>query len=121
MSTVERRRSPRFDTRIPGRISLGDGEVLHCEVQDVCRDAALLVVAKGLELDASVVLSVSLPGFLGSFEAAGRVVRVTEPLDVGVGVVVLFGDLTPNAATAIDLFLERLAREGEPQVGPKSA
>ncbi len=113
MTTAERRRSPRFDTRVPGRVVLAGGEVLHGEVVDLCRDAALVALPRSLDLESLVLLSVSLPGFLGAFEAAGRVVRIGGPVEGGVGVVVLFGDLSPNTVTAIDLYLERLARESE--------
>jgi hypothetical protein len=105
-------------------VVLAGGEVLHGEVVDLCRDAALVALPRSLDLESLVLLSVSLPGFLGAFEAAGRVVRIGGPVEGGVGVVVLFGDLSPNTVTAIDLYLERLAREsgaGPSQGGAESA
>jgi hypothetical protein len=116
VSTVERRRSPRFGTRVPGRVALAHGEVLHGEVHDICRDAALVAVPRSLELEVPVTLSVCLPGFLGSFEAFGRIVRLAGLMDGGHGIVVLFTELSPNAVTAVDLYLERLAEEGAPRV-----
>lgn len=116
VSTVERRRSPRFGIRVPVRVVLPHGRTLSGEVQDICRDAALVAVSEQLDVETTVLLGVTLPGFLGSFEAAGRVVRLAGPVDGGLGVVVLFTDLSPQAVTAVDLYLERLAEDGAPRV-----
>jgi hypothetical protein len=120
VGTVERRRNPRFEVRVSARVTLPQGEPVHGEVVDICREAVLLALPRDVEMDTSVAVEVSLPGFLGVFEASGRVVRLAGSLAEGRGVVVLFTEMNPNAATAIDLYIERLASNDGPSTNAGS-
>jgi len=102
----ERRRHPRFKLTVPVRLAVA-GEELPGLLRDVCRDAALVESPRALELETLVLLSTELPETGGPFEVAGRVIRAAEAEGEIHPLAVLFTEVSPSAATRIDLFLAR--------------
>jgi len=104
MSGDERRRSPRYPVDIPARLSSG-GEAFPAQIKDVCRDAVLLESHRVLALGATVSLAMELPGADRPLNVLGRVIRVIRGEGDAHRLAVLFADVNPAAATAIDFFL----------------
>src|SRR5262245_9831742 len=110
--SADRRRNPRFRVTVPVRLSVG-GDLLPGLLRDVCRDAALVESPRALALGTAMRLETELPETGGAFEVAGRVIRLAEPEGEVHPLAVLFTDVSPSAATRIDLFLARQEREGQ--------
>jgi hypothetical protein len=106
----ERRRSPRFQVRVPVLLTVG-GEGLPGLLRDICRDAALVESPRALGLDTRVALSMELPETGGRFEVAGRVIRLADTEGEIHPLAVLFTEVSPAAATHVDLFLSHQERE----------
>lgn len=104
--SAERRRNTRFPVTVPVRLSVA-GERLTGLLRDICRDAALVESPRALALDTLVLLETELPETGGAFDVAGRVIRLAEPEGEIHPLAVLFTEVSPSAATRIDLFLER--------------
>jgi hypothetical protein len=105
MTETERRRHPRVPVDGPAEVSFDD-ETWTGTLRDVCRDAVLVDLPAPIPEGQSVRLTASLPGIGGRLEAVGTVVRIAPGLKEGLhGVALLFTEVTPGAATLIDLFL----------------
>jgi hypothetical protein len=104
MSGNERRKSPRYAVEIPARLSSGGG-AFPALIKDICRDAVLLESHRGLALDSAISLAMELPGGESSLNVLGRVIRVVRGDGDAHRLAVLFTDVNPAAATAIDFFL----------------
>jgi hypothetical protein len=88
-----------------------DGTSFPGRLRDLSTDAVLVEAAQGWPLGTRVEVQLALPGDEGEpFTVVGDVVRVSAG-DPGQAVAVLFADLTPAAATRIDLFVDRESRE----------
>lgn len=102
---AERRRSPRVVvTDVTARLTAA-GEAFSGQVQDICRDAALVEVEREIPLGTGVTIEVELPGVNGLIRASGHVVRVLPYSDGRQSAAVLFEDLTKDAQIRIDLFI----------------
>jgi hypothetical protein len=104
MSGDERRKSPRYAVDIPARLSSGGG-AFPAQIKDICRDAVLLESHQGLALESVVGLAMALPGAVHPLNVLGRVIRVIRGEGDAHRLAVLFTDVNPAAATAIDFFL----------------
>jgi hypothetical protein len=112
----ERRRSPRYPVTAPVRLGVGE-ETLPGLLRDICREAALVESPRELPLETPVRLAMELPSIEGMLQVAGRVVRCPPPEGEIHPLAVLFTDVTPAAATRIDLLLARLEGPGRPRAG----
>jgi hypothetical protein len=101
---AERRKSPRVVAHVTARVKVGS-ETLTGEMQDICRDAALVEVERWFALDTPMTLEVELPGVKGLIRASGRVIRVAPYGDGRHSVAVLFDDLATEHRLRIDLFI----------------
>lgn len=106
----ERRRNARFKLTVPVRLTVA-GEELPGLLRDICRDAALVESPRALDLDTAALLGTELPDTGGPFEVAGRVIRVADAEGEIHPLAVLFTEVSPSAATRIDLFLARQEHE----------
>ena len=106
----ERRKTPRFAVDIPARL-YGKGSVQEVRVRDLCRDALFVEVAGEWPLGTQVTVTAEFPGTAPPLPLAGSIVRIAPPEEEFEGVAVLFRDLTPAAATTIDLFLAGLTEQ----------
>lgn len=100
-----RRRNPRVVvTDVPARITVGS-ETLGGQVQDICRDAALVEVERSFPLQTPMTVEVELPGVKGVIRASGRVIRQTGYDDGRHSLAILFDDLPQEHLLRIDLFI----------------
>ena len=104
MSDDERRKCPRYPVDIPAQLSSG-GESFPAQIKDICRDAVLLECQRGLALEATVALTMDLPGPDCPPQVMGRVIRLVRGEGNARRMAVLFTSSSPAAATAIDFFL----------------
>ena len=101
----ERRRSPRVVvTDVAARVTVGD-ETFDGQVHDICRDAALVDVARSIALQTRATIEVELPGVKGLVRASGHVVRLVPYGDGRESVAILFDDLPPEHQLRVDLFI----------------
>jgi hypothetical protein len=107
----ERRHSPRFRAKAPLRLSV-EGEALPGLLRDICRDAALVESPRPFGLETRLTLTIELAQAAGPLELAGRVIRVADAEGAIHPLAILFTELTPAAATRIDLFLSQQAPQG---------
>jgi hypothetical protein len=103
----DRRRHPRYRVHVSARLTL-DGLTLDADVHEICRDAVLVEADRPLEAGTQVLMQVALPG--GPVEVLARVVRRTVE-DGRQQMALLFVDVTPAAATQIDMFLDGFSQE----------
>jgi PilZ domain len=101
----ERRGSPRYRVDVPARLMVA-AETLDVHLKDVCRDAALVDVARALELDSEVYLKVEFHWTGGVLEIPGRVIRVVPAESSGHATAILFRGVAPTVATQIALLLD---------------
>jgi hypothetical protein len=106
MTSVERRRLPRFDVDIPVELLVG-GQTVSGLIIDICRDAAWVESDTPCSIDTIVSMSVEFPGADGgAIDIIGRVIRVAGGERARHGMALLFTGLTPAAATRIDFFID---------------
>jgi PilZ domain-containing protein len=101
----ERRRSPRVVVDLPVRLGI-DGQTGPGRLHDVCRDAALVETHLRCTVGTNVALAWELPGG-GMVQVAGVVLRISAAEGDARRVAVLFVDVAPAAATAIELLVHR--------------
>lgn len=104
MSDPERRKSPRYAVDIAARLG-SSGGAFPAQIKDICRDAVLLETHRSLAPDTRVTLAMELPGSDSPLSVVGRVIRVVRGEGDAHRLAVLFTDVNPAAATAIDFFL----------------
>jgi hypothetical protein len=103
----DRRRSTRVAIDVPVRLTAGR-ESLPGRMRDICRDAALVEVHRGLELGSEVTLVFELPDVEGGpLTVAGRIIRLAPGDGDARGVAVLFRDVHPEVEGRISMFLHR--------------
>jgi hypothetical protein len=100
----ERRKSPRVVAHVTARVTVGS-ETLVGQMQDICRDAALVEVGRSFPLETPMTIEVELPGVKGLIRASGKVIRVAPYADGRHSVAVLFDDLPTEHRLRIDLFI----------------
>ena len=81
------------------------GQAVPGHLKDLCRDAALVEVQEPCELGTPV--RIAWAGGDGEIEVAGRVIRLAHGEGEAPAMAVLFGDVAPAAATAIELMIDR--------------
>ncbi len=107
MTSVERRREPRFVVDLPVRLLVG-GRTVPGYIVDICRDAAWVESETPCSIEAIVSLSVEFPGAEGgAIDIIGRVIRVGAGEKAPHGMALLFTGLTPAATTRIDFFIDQ--------------
>ena len=102
---AERRKSPRVVvTDVSTRVTVGS-ETLTGQMQDICRDAALVEVERSIPLQTHATIEVELPGVKGLIRASGHVIRVAPYGDGRHSVAILFDELRAEHQLRIDLFI----------------
>lgn len=104
--SIERRRSPRVGAHQPVVVSAG-GVSVEGRLHDVCREAALVACPGSWPVGTEVALTLDLLGRDRPLQVLATVIRVSGAEGAPQGVALLFKDLTPAAATDIDLYVER--------------
>jgi hypothetical protein len=101
----DRRRSPRVVVDLPVRLVV-DGQTVPGRIHDVCRDAALVETHQRCSVGMNVVLSWETPGG-GMVQVAGVILRISAAEGDARRVAILFVDVAPATATAIELLVDR--------------
>jgi hypothetical protein len=104
MRPEDRRKSPRVVVDLPVRVSV-DGRTVPGRIHDVCRDAALVEMHERCPVGTRVVLAWESPR--GMAQVDGIVLRVSPGEGDARGMAVLFVDVAPATATAIELLVAR--------------
>lgn len=104
---TERRRHPRVSVDVPVTLTSADGTTLEGHLRDLSIDAVLVDTATNWPLGTAVSLELTLPGDNAPLRVPGTVIRHANGEGANPGMAVLFSDLPPNAATRIDLYLDR--------------
>jgi len=104
MSHEERRRSPRVVVDLPVRVSV-EGKTVPGRLHDVCRDAALVETHQRVAVGTKVMLAWEQTG--GMVQVDGVVLRVSAGEGDARGIAILFEDVAPATATAIELLVHR--------------
>ena len=105
MKPEERRRHPRVVVDLPVRLRVGD-KTVPGRIHDVCRDAALVETHERCTVGTKVALAWESPGG-GMAQVDGVVLRVSAGEGDARRVAVLFVDIAPAAATAIEMLIDR--------------
>ena len=105
MSPEDRRKHPRVVVELPVRLSV-DGKTVPGRLHDVCHDAALVETHQRCVVGSSVVLAWESGGG-GMVQVDGVVLRVSAGEGDARGVAILFTDVAPSTATAIELLVHR--------------
>lgn len=100
----ERRKSQRFKVTVPVQLTL-DTERFNGVLHDICRDAALVEVQRGVPLGSRLALALLLPGTGGPLMVVGQVARLAPGEGAGQELAVLFTDVTTAAEARIDFFV----------------
>jgi hypothetical protein len=101
----ERRRAPRVVVDLPVRLTV-DGRTVPARLHDICRDAALVEAHQRCVVGAKVALAWESPGG-GMTQVEGTVLRVSAGEGDARRAAVLFTDVAPATATAIELLIDR--------------
>jgi len=104
MSGAERRKHPRVVVELPVRLTV-EGTAAPARLHDICRDAALVETHHRCLVGTRVSMAWSSSRG-GMVEVAGTVLRVSAAEGDARRVAILFADVAPAAATAIELLLE---------------
>jgi hypothetical protein len=105
VTSEERRKSPREAVDLPVRLSVA-GQTVPGRIRDVCRDAALVETHLLCAVGTRVTLAWELSrGFMA--QASGVVLRVSPAEGDARRIAVLFVDVAPATATAIELLVDR--------------
>ncbi len=110
MRPEERRRRPRVLVDVPIRLSV-EGKTVPGRIHDICRDAALVETHHRCLVGTRVTLAWESPRE-GMVQVMGVVLRVSAAEGDARGIAVLFVDVAPAVATAIELLLDRAASAG---------
>ena len=108
MSHEERRKTPRVVVDLPVRLSI-EGRTVPGRLHDLCRDAALVESHERCAVGTKVTLGWESQG--GMAQVAGVVLRVSALEGDARGIAILFVDVAPAAATAIELLIHRSGLE----------
>jgi PilZ domain-containing protein len=101
----ERRQSPRVVVDLPVRLGV-EGRTVPGRLHDVCRDAALVETHQRCTVGTKVALAWESPG-AGMVQVAGVVLRVSAADGDARRVAILFVEVAPATATAIELLVHR--------------
>jgi hypothetical protein len=102
---AERRKNPRVVvTDVTARVTVGS-ESFTGQMQDICRDAALVELERAFPLQTPMTFEVELPGVKGLIRASGKVIRQAPYGDGRQSVAILFDDLPKDHQLRIDLFI----------------
>ncbi len=110
MTGEERRRRPRVVVDLPVRLGR-EGRTVPGRIHDVCRDAALVETHERCVVGEKVRLGWEATGG-GMAEVDGVVLRVSVGEGDARRVAVLFVDVAPATATAIELLVHRAGTAG---------
>jgi hypothetical protein len=110
MRPEERRRSPRVVVDLPVRVVMA-GQTVPGRLHDVCRDAALVETHQSCVVGTRVTLAWQADGG-GMVQADGVVLRVSAGEGDARGIAILFVDVAPATATAIELLVHRAGTDG---------
>jgi PilZ domain-containing protein len=105
MRPEDRRKSPRVVVDLPVRLVV-EGKTVPGRLHDVCRDAALVETHERCAVGTKVLLAWESPRG-GMVQVAGVVLRVSAGEGDARGVAILFVDVAPATATAIELLVDR--------------
>jgi PilZ domain-containing protein len=105
MRPEERRKSPRVVVDLPVRLGV-EGQTVPGRIHDVCRDAALVETHQRCAVGTRVALAWESDGG-GMVQVAGVVLRVSVAEGDARRVAILFVDVAPATATAIELLVHR--------------
>lgn len=110
MRPEERRKSPRVIVDLPVRLGV-EGKTVPSRLRDVCRDAALVETHQRVAVGTRVTLAWESTGG-GMVQVAGVVLRVSALEGDARGVAILFVDVAPSTATAIEMLIHRAGAAG---------
>jgi PilZ domain-containing protein len=105
MRPDERRKTPRVLVDLPVRLGV-EGKTVPGRLHDICRDAALVASHHRCVVGTKVTLAWETPG-AGMVQVAGVVLRVSAAEGDARGIAILFVDVAPATATAIELLMHR--------------
>src|SRR4030095_7247758 len=100
-----RRKSPRVLVDLPVRLGMA-GQTVPGKLHDVCRDAALVYTHHTCVVGTRVTLAWQADGG-GMVRVAASVLRVSAAEGDARGIAILFVDVAPATATAIELLVHR--------------
>jgi hypothetical protein len=101
----DRRKSPRVVVDLPVRVGMA-GQTVAGKLHDVCRDTALVETHETCEVGTRVTLAWESSG-VGMVQVDGVVLRVSATEGDARGIAILFVDVAPATATAIELLVHR--------------
>jgi hypothetical protein len=105
MTHEERRKSPRVVVDLPVRVGI-EGKTVPGRLHDICRDAALVETHESVIVGTRVTLAWDVGGG-GMVQVDGVVLRVSAGEGDARGIAILFVDVAPAVATAIELLIHR--------------
>jgi hypothetical protein len=106
----DRRKSPRVVVDLPVRVGMA-GQTVPGKLHDVCRDAALVETHQSCVVGTRVTLAWESSG-VGMVQVDGVVLRVSAAEGDAHGIAILFVDVAPATATAIELLVHRAGTDG---------
>lgn len=109
MSHEERRKSPRVVVDVSVRLTV-EGRTVPGRIHDICRDAALVESHERCVVGAKVAMARESAGSVARVD--GVVLRVSAGEGDARGIAILFVDVAPAAATAIELLIDRAGLGG---------
>jgi hypothetical protein len=110
MKPEDRRKSPRVVVDLPVRVGMA-GQTVPGRLHDVCRDAALVQTHQSCMVGTRVTLAWQADGG-GMVQVDGVVLRVSAGEGDARGIAILFVDVAPATATAIELLIHRAGTDG---------
>jgi len=110
MKPEDRRKSPRVVVDLPVRVGMA-GQTVPGRLHDVCRDAALVQTHQSCMVGTRVTLAWQADGG-GMVQVDGVVLRVSAGEGDARGIAILFVDVAPATATAIELLIHRAGMDG---------
>jgi len=106
----ERRKTPRVIVDLPVRLSL-EGKTVPGRLHDICRDAALVESHERCVVGTRATVAWESPAG-GMAQVSGVVLRVSAGEGDARGIAILFVDVAPATATAIELLIDRAGLGG---------
>jgi PilZ domain-containing protein len=110
MRPEDRRKTPRVVVDLPVRVGMA-GQTVPGRLHDVCRDAALVQTHQSCMVGTRVTLAWQADGG-GMVQVDGVVLRVSAGEGDARGIAILFVDVAPATATAIELLIHRAGTDG---------